>query len=499
MSKQILLVQDNDVLTEIISIGITKSFGVDIVVEKDFEKAKARLVNEEYVLIIVDQDAPKDAASRLIAYLPEIGRELPLITLVYPSTAKKGFADKLGSPEWILKPDVMRELKKFVAMYVEINPKDSKPTHDEYLGIKLNTLLTFNRVGGDCYIKLSGKKYVKVLSADDYFGQEDFDKYHQKNIDMLYVKNDEVEIFLERLTNDLVSLQDLSTETSSEALEEAALLVSHEETKKALEEISGAIKKAETSKLSYAEGMTVTEHTLGTIHQVASKIGMNKDVQQLTKATVTVAIGTIKKSPDLNKLFEKLTLNPDSYLSSHSLLLANISCLVSGLMGWKSDLTFYKLTMASFLHDITLEDDSLAKIKNIVDLTLKADKFNEKQIEKYLHHPEDAASKVGEFRQIPPDVNVLVTQHHERPDGSGFPNKINYKKLGSLSTLLIVAHDLVDYIADHQHENWNLVSFLNRYRPHYQEGFFKDIFGVMWGYLVHAVGHDKAPVGDIKK
>ena len=48
--------------------------------------------------------------------------------------------------------------------------------------------------------------------------------------------------------------------------------------------------------------------------------------------------------------------------------------------------------------------------------------------------------------EIPPDVDVIISQHHELPDGTGFPRGLNYQRITPLSTVFIVAHDLVRHL-----------------------------------------------------
>ena len=52
--------------------------------------------------------------------------------------------------------------------------------------------------------------------------------------------------------------------------------------------------------------------------------------------------------------------------------------------------------------------------------------------------------------EIPPDVSVIIEQHHERPDGNGFPNGINFKRISVFSSIFIVAHDFVKYVMNNK-------------------------------------------------
>ena len=112
------------------------------------------------------------------------------------------------------------------------------------------------------------------------------------------------------------------------------------------------------------------------------------------------------------------------------------------------------------LHDISRKNQEIAKVQNLHDLEARAFEFNLQDIEAYENHP--------------PDVDVLVVQHHERPDGSGFPSKLFAHQISPLSALFIVAHDLVSFLYDEgSHES--LKDFVLRYKEQYKIGNFKKI------------------------
>ena len=64
----------------------------------------------------------------------------------------------------------------------------------------------------------------------------------------------------------------------------------------------------------------------------------------------------------------------------------------------------------------------------------------------FLSHPKDAGNLIKRyFTTAPPDTDALAYQHHEAPDGSGFPQGMRAEKISPLSALFIVANDFSFY------------------------------------------------------
>src|SRR6185312_15892576 len=100
-----------------------------------------------------------------------------------------------------------------------------------------------------------------------------------------------------------------------------------------------------------------------------------------------------------------------------------IACAIATQMDWASDSTFQKLTLAAFLHDITLSNHELAQCDTVQEAIDKKT-FTEAEIAGFRVHPAKGAEIARQFQEVPPDVDVIILQHHERPDGSGFPRGI---------------------------------------------------------------------------
>jgi hypothetical protein len=126
------------------------------------------------------------------------------------------------------------------------------------------------------------------------------------------------------------------------------------------------------------------------------------------------------------------------------------------------------------LHDITLKNHVLAAVDNLAELENKAEMFSSEEIQEYKLHPLKASELSKVMHNIPPDVDTILLQHHEKPDGKGFPNGITHSKMSPLSTVFIVAHDLVRFIQTSEGP-LHLDAFMTSAREKYTSNHFKRI------------------------
>jgi len=120
----------------------------------------------------------------------------------------------------------------------------------------------------------------------------------------------------------------------------------------------------------------------------------------------------------------------DPYTAGHSDRVTYYSGEIGRFMGLGSD-KIKVLTRASKFHDIG---------KLVIDLSHinKEGKLDEKEWEQMRRHPEFGARILGPLGFLKEEVEV-IRSHHERWDGTGYPNRIGGKKLNLLSCILTAA------------------------------------------------------------
>jgi hypothetical protein len=207
-------------------------------------------------------------------------------------------------------------------------------------------------------------------------------------------------------------------------------------------------------------------------------LGFTPEVQALARQGMMMTIKSVGTGNNmLGKVLKNIMADKDKYLGNHAIVTAQVACSLATVLKWSSDTTFQKLTFAAFFHDIAITNNKLAQVENDKELSERVSEFTEDEVKRYRVHPAIATQVTSKFKEVPTDVDVIISQHHERPDGSGFPRKLVGDQIAPLAALFIISHDLVDRIF--KHGNTNLAEFLTEYKAKYSVGRFGKILQVV--------------------
>lgn len=308
----------------------------------------------------------------------------------------------------------------------------------EFCRIRTALLIRVGPLKSDIYIRLSATKFLKLFNEGDRFDEKDYQRYLlEKKLEYLYLKRDECSEFLSKFRLDLLQLlqsEILCAQASPDVLEAV-----HE-----------------------------------TAQELLSKLGATPDVQQVVKANIQVTIKAMGKSPMLSQVLSRLKIDREKYISSHSVLLPQIAGTLAMAMDWRSEGTIYKLSLAAFLHDMPLTNHGLAAIQNMTEFARRKDQFTEQEAREYRLHPVRAAEMARQFQEVPPDVDIIIAEHHEFPDGSGFPRGLTHKQISPLASVFVVAHELVSAIYSTDRP-FIMAEHLESVRQKYSSGNFKKL------------------------
>ncbi|MCB9062160.1 MAG: response regulator [Halobacteriovoraceae bacterium] len=172
-------------------------------------------------------------------------------------------------------------------------------------------------------------------------------------------------------------------------------------------------------------------------------------------------INNIAKNPEIKSLLKKIKVdrNKDKYVGAHAGLLINISTAISKELHWDSRSTLEKFVTASYIHDYALSNrPDLARIQTQAELEAKSTSLSDKEIEAVRQHPLLSSQIFESFSNIPQDVHTIIQQHHERPDGSGFPGGISHNRISPMAALFIISHDFCLYIIENP--KWKLDNYI---------------------------------------
>jgi len=176
---------------------------------------------------------------------------------------------------------------------------------------------------------------------------------------------------------------------------------------------------------------------------------------------VSILLNKSHSLKPINKYFETLNIKRliDNYHNKHSKVVIDICIILINELNWGEDEAKEIIIYATLLKDIELE-------KNLIKLS-NLDVINKHSDRTYIiGHPGRVSQGItkSDFT-IPVEVGAIILQHHEMPDGNGFPSGLKDQQITPMASLLIVAEDMAYYILDNP--NWIMKEYLVQARVKY--------------------------------
>ncbi|MCO4792197.1 MAG: hypothetical protein KC493_00690 [Bacteriovoracaceae bacterium] len=172
------------------------------------------------------------------------------------------------------------------------------------------------------------------------------------------------------------------------------------------------------------------------------KIGVSSESISLAQDIAKKSMEVLQEQPNIFKFFEKFKENCSEEYMYNVTLTFTISSMME-FVDWSSASIKEKSIMAVMLRDIILLPEHFEEIKN-----WDGDKKNLSKMA--LNHPILVAEMLQEDNNnwVSPEVIQIIEQHHERPQGIGFPLGTKHMQISQLSAIHIVAdvftHKLID-------------------------------------------------------
>lgn len=395
-----------------------------------------------FELVICGHEPEKFDAAIFYAKASQSGLNIPFILLsnedLNARAELQGSFKKEALNRIIAKTSTSKEFARKIWHVIKSkNNLNFEYEEEEYKKIRLIYFLRFNQVLCDVYVKLNDQKFIKIINKDEYYTREDFSKYTQRNIEYLYVLSEDYETF--------------------------------------------GVSMAKTPFLIQSKNLAANqvEHAVSTtveiIHDLASQVGITDTVLNLVDYSVYQIESQLESSGDkkTKEIYDLMTKMRDrkDYLYDHSYLLSYISCEICSKLDWDSEETRSKLIYASLLKDIKVTNADLAMAVDLQSSDLL--KFDAEEIAKYKKHPLEAAKMISEAKTFPLNIEDLVLQHHENPEGTGFPRNLDANRVNQLSATFIVAHNFVNELYREDFNRKEIINILSRMKKRFGVGSYK--------------------------
>ena len=348
-----------------------------------------------------------------------------------------------NSVELVIRKDLPKSFENAVDSLISKGFLSNDKTLDgDFLRVDADAMIKSAPIKVDVFSQIAPNRYTKLFRKGGEFEADALKKYRKdKGLEYFYVHKSGAPEILLKQDEKLTKLESQEPPPSPEEAREA------------------------------------TEAAMDVVHASVTKMGFTPEVQSLAKKSVNLSLKVMGKSPRLTQIISRLKQDDGKYITSHSIMLAEIACGISCQVGWSSAPTFLKLSLAAFLHDLPLLDNKLAHFKTMKEVEA-AGYFSAQQIQEFKTHPAMAADYARHFQEIPPDVDAILAQHHEQPDGSGFPRGLFHQQISPLAAVFIIAHDLLDFLTE-AGSTAASDKFLTARESKYTQGNFKKILKSM--------------------
>jgi response regulator RpfG family c-di-GMP phosphodiesterase len=217
------------------------------------------------------------------------------------------------------------------------------------------------------------------------------------------------------------------------------------------------------------ETFQLTADVVEVYHLCAQELAL--DETQL--ATINTCVhGCMEKINSIDELKSHLEdiISGQDYLIAHSLLSMQFSYIIAKNMGQAGKKTLERLGFASLLQHLTLPSSKHAQVLDRDDPILEGMESSQKNM--VLNHPKDSATLVGSSEDFE-QVSLIIMDHHERPDGKGFPYGKTAEKIDTISAIFILSVRAADCVYRNSKDTKKLDECLNYLKSTFATGNFE--------------------------
>ncbi len=269
---------------------------------------------------------------------------------------------------------------------------------DELIKIKIAHLIKFaqNFQGIEVHVLISGK-FVKMNYGSEQF-VDILKKLQEKKLEEVYIN----QVDCKRIMAEIQQI--VSSKTSTDQIK-----------------------------------MQSSENSIEILKAFITQMGITKEAIDLLNSINKNSLGILQQSPNLMEWIKRFkTSCSEEFLKS--ILTSYLACRIIDQFPWGSQPIKEKTCLASMLCDINLSKDDFAALNDYEENgTPLSDKIKQHSAEiiKLLSIRKDIVSS---------ETLVIIEQHHERPDGSGFPFGIQGPRFNQLSSIFIVSQQFIHHL-----------------------------------------------------
>lgn len=254
-----------------------------------------------------------------------------------------------------------------------------KDKSDPFIAVSMDVLRGGLRdIPFDLFIEVSGENYAHLFSKETGIDYERLHQYRQKGVTHLYIRASEEGAFLKYLANGPQKIFENPTATPADQL--VALI-------------------------------NMTEQNLA---ELFSRFPTDAQTTKTTRTIIHNYLKILSDNPDQLKILVRLA-SLGNYHYYHAVATSVFSIFLAKNLKQYSPAMLETLGLGGFLHDVGM----IEVPKEILEAPRKLTASEFENIKKHSHRGLELLSSA---KNIPDEVCYIIYQHHEQPNGKGYPN-----------------------------------------------------------------------------
>lgn len=401
----ILIIDDDADIRDIMCFALESEIDAEFLQASSGNQAIEIITqNNDIDLIISDYEMPDGTGGKVYKFLIDNNLKIPFVLSTGGEVEDYlEFTDKSGLLNVIQKPNVYEGIQDTLDAFNKWIANSSKDLdinikNDDYISVPLTLLKASKVLPCDIYLPVNENKKIKILNQGDDFNNEDFEKYTKKDISVLNIERENIKTLIDSVCDSIEMIINDKNKTKDEKIFDVHSVV------------------------------------LDTV----KSLGISQEAQKAAAQGVNYALDVIKGDRSLDKISKRLFSKEERYLSKHSVALAYVTNAIISNTHWNSIENKYTLSLVSLFHDASALPFNFEESR-YTDEGREGLNLN-------VNHPQEAINLLKNWKNLDADIEQIILEHHERPDGSGFPKKLRSHNLKPLSSLFIFCHDIVDAI-----------------------------------------------------
>lgn len=445
---KILFVDSNDQLRQLYTVYLDNILSEATVIEQFSAKRaiEALEMNPRYDLVLSDYQLSDGTGGEIYRFIKQHRLGIPFV--LFSSSVPEMHAEfesfTLENPKngSITKPISPAAFRDSILKILQPSVVATRPVK-AFQQVRMMNFWRFNKVLCDVYMKLSDRKYVKIINKNTVYTYKDLEKLFEKDQKYLFIRNEDFEKF--SVTFHSTPFLTMDTSHMTEAEVEDALLATHR-----------------------------------VLNDLVAQVGVSQEVVAMAGKNVDEVIKKAETSKTLKKLIVEVR-EAKNYIYDHSYLVSAFCCAMASKLDCDYEASAKKLCTAAIFHDITLNNSELAMIQETTDPKLH--RFSKSELKQFENHPHEVAKMLQDARLFSPEVEEIIIQHHENITQTGFPEKIHPSKISMLVAIFIIAHDYVGQLYANEFSPEKFSTISARLKRKYTTGNFEAPMAALLQYL----------------